>query len=110
MPKRGRRTQAEQEGETERTFRWLRNRHHAVESDIHCLEHHGLNRRPDKGLQGYKRYAGLGVLAYNLHKIGRRLLQRWRGASTLRLKGAFRNNKRGQQGETIAKNCARTLQ
>jgi hypothetical protein len=85
MPKRGRRTQAEQEREGERTFRWLRNRHHAVESDINCLEHHGLNRCPDKGLHGYKRYAGLGVLAYNLHKIGRQLLKRWRGVNTVKV-------------------------
>ena len=31
---------------------------------------------PDKGWHGFKRYVGLGVLAYNLHKIGRRLLER----------------------------------
>ena len=30
------------------------------------LEHHGLNRCMDKGLQGYKRCVGLSVLAYNL--------------------------------------------
>jgi hypothetical protein len=47
-----------------------------VESAINCLEHHGLNRCPDKGYNGYKRYVGFGVLAYNLHKIGRRLLER----------------------------------
>lgn len=85
MPKRGRRNKAEQEREAERTFRWLRNRHHAVESDIHCLEHHGLNRCPDKGLHGYKRYVALGVLAYNLHKIGGQLLKRRRVDSTVRV-------------------------
>jgi hypothetical protein len=76
MPKRGRRNQAEQEREQQRNFRTLRRRHNAVESDINCLEHHGLNRCPDKGLGGYKRYVGLGVLAYNLHKIGKRLLEK----------------------------------
>jgi IS5 family transposase len=35
-----------------------------------------LDRCPDKGLHGFKRYVGFGVLAYNLHKIGRRLLER----------------------------------
>lgn len=84
MPKRGRRNQAEQEREQQRTFRTLRNRHHAVESDINCLEHHGLNRCPDKGLPGYKRYVGLGVLAYNLHKIGKRLLEKKRGQMSIR--------------------------
>lgn len=76
MPKRGKRNQREEQRETGRAFRALRNQHHAVESDINCLEHHGLNRCPDKGLHGYKRYAGLGVLAYNLHKIGKRLIEK----------------------------------
>ena len=37
------------------------------------LEHHGLNRCMDKGLHGCKRYAGLSVLAYNLHILGNNL-------------------------------------
>lgn len=78
MPKRGRRNAQEQEREGQRRFRALRHQHHGVESDIHCLEHHGLNRCLDKGLHGYKRYVGLGVMAYNLHKIGKRLLERQR--------------------------------
>ncbi len=45
-----------------------------LRSDINCLEQHGLNRCPDKGLKGFKRYVGFGVLAYNLHKIGNQLL------------------------------------
>jgi hypothetical protein len=75
VPKRGRRTREDQARESRRTFRALRHQHSAIESDIHCLEHHGLNRCPDKGRWGYGRYVGLGVLAYNLHKIGARLLQ-----------------------------------
>ena len=76
MPKRGRRSAAEAAREMGRSFQRLRRKHHAVESDIHCLEHHGLNRCPDKGYAGYQRYVGFGVLAYNLHKIGERLLER----------------------------------
>jgi hypothetical protein len=76
MPKRGKRNQLEEEREAGRSFRALRHQHHAIESDINCLEHHGLDRCPDKGLHGYKRYAGLGVLAYNLHKIGKRLIEK----------------------------------
>jgi len=74
MPKRGRRKPSEDEREKKRSFRKLRRQHHAIESDINCLEHHGLDRCPDKGLDGYKRYVGLGVLAYNLHKIGKQLI------------------------------------
>jgi hypothetical protein len=78
MPKRGKRTRSEQERENQKSFRALRNQHQAVESDIRCLEHHGLNRCLDKGLHGFERYIGFGVLAYNLHKIGAHLLQRKR--------------------------------
>jgi hypothetical protein len=74
MPKKGRRSQADQDRETQKTFRRLRRQHSAIESDINALEHHGLNRCPDKGWSGFQRYVGLGVLAYNLHKIGNRLL------------------------------------
>jgi transposase, IS5 family len=78
MPKRGKRNAVEQERETRGRFVELRHRHHAIESDINCLEHHGLNRCLDKGLDGFHRYVGFGVLAYNLHKIGARLLERQR--------------------------------
>lgn len=74
MPKKGRRNAAECEREATRRWKKLKNRHSTIESDINCLEHHGLNRCPDKGLSGYKRYVGLGVLAFNLHRIGLALL------------------------------------
>ena len=76
MPKRGKRNVLEEERERARRFVQLRHQHHAIESDINCLEHHGLNRCLDRGLWGFKRYVGFGVLAYNLHKIGARLLAR----------------------------------
>jgi IS5 family transposase len=75
MPKRGKRNGQEQAREQQRSFAALRRQHNAIESDINALEHHGLDRCPDKGLHGFKRYVGFGVLAYNLHKIGRRLLE-----------------------------------
>lgn len=74
MPKRGRLSASDKEREGHKKFKLLKNRHSAIESDINSLEHHGLNRCPDKGLNGFKRYAGFGILAYNLHKIGNRLL------------------------------------
>lgn len=74
MPKRGKKTAAEAERESEKKFVALRRAHSAVESDINALEHHGLNRCLDVGLDGYLRYVGFGVLAFNLHQIGRELL------------------------------------
>jgi len=75
MPKRGKKTAAEAARESEKKFVALRRAHSAVESDINALEHHGLNRCLDVGLDGYLRYAGFGVPAYNLHQIGRKLLE-----------------------------------
>ena len=75
MPKKGRRNQADRQRESAQIWRKRKHAHSAVESDINCLEHHGLDRCPDKGFNGYKRYVGLGVLAYNLHKIGARILR-----------------------------------
>jgi hypothetical protein len=74
MPKKGRRGAADARREGTRRWRGLKARHSAVESDINCLEYHGLDRCPDRGLNGYGRYVGFGILAYNLHKIGAALL------------------------------------
>jgi len=78
MPKCGKKNAAETERESGKTFVALRKQHSAVESEINSLEHHGLNRCLDVGLPGYLRYAGLGVMSYNLHVIGRELLARQR--------------------------------
>ncbi len=80
MPKRGRKTAQEAEAESAKKFVALRKAHSAIESAINALEHHGLNRCLDFGLEGYTRYIGYGVLAYNLHVIGRQLLARSRAA------------------------------
>lgn len=80
MPKRGRKNAEEAEAESARKFVALRKAHSAVESAINALEHHGLNRCLDVGLEGYTRYVGYGVLAYNLHVIGRQLLAQRRAA------------------------------
>lgn len=85
MPKRGKRNSQQQAREQQRRFAVLRRKHNAIESDIHALEHHGLNRCPDKGWHGFKRYVGFGVLAYNLHKLGHRLLERRRCAEPPRV-------------------------
>ena len=86
MPKRGKKNAAETERECGKKFVALRQQHSAVESEINSLEHHGLNRCLDVGLQGYLRYVGYGVMSYNLHVIGRELLARQRArAQTVRL-------------------------
>jgi hypothetical protein len=78
MPKKGRKNQAEEAEESSKTFKNLRHKHSAVESDINRLEHHGLDRCLDKGLKAFKRYCALGVVAANLHKLGNVLQERAR--------------------------------
>ena len=78
MPKKGKKNKAEQEEESSKTFKNLRHKHSAIESDINRLEHHGLDSCPDKGLDAFKRYCALGVFAANLHKLGNVLQEKAR--------------------------------
>jgi transposase, IS5 family len=80
IPKLGKRNKNEQEEEHGTTFKRLKNKHSAIESNINELEHRGLDRCPDRGYHHYKRYIGLGVSAYNLKKIGRQILKLQRQA------------------------------
>jgi hypothetical protein len=70
MPKKGKKNKSEQEKESTKKFKKLRNKHSAIESNINSLEHHGLNRCPDKGTTGFVKYTSLGMLSYNLHRLG----------------------------------------
>ncbi len=88
LPKKGCRSQADLQRERAPIWRKRKAAHSAVESDINCLEHQGLDRCPDKGFAGYKRYVGLGVLAYNLHKIGARILRNQSSADPAQRKKA----------------------
>jgi len=81
MPKKGKLSVKDKERESNRKFVQFKNRHSAIESEINSLEHHGLNRCRDKGLNGFKRCVGFGILAYNLHRIGARLLANKRAKS-----------------------------
>lgn len=73
MPKKGKLSQNEKAEENAPEFKRGRHRHSAVESNINELEHRGLDRCPERGYKHFKRYIGIGVCAYNLHKIGAEL-------------------------------------
>lgn len=75
MPKLGKRNKQEEEEETSSPFKRLKSKHSAIESNINELENRGLDRCPDRGYHHFKNYIGLGVCAYNLKKIGARLLE-----------------------------------
>lgn len=74
MPKKGKLNKTEKEEESQPKFKNLRNKHSAIESNINELEHRGLDRCPDRGYHNFKRYIGMGICAYNLYKIGTKLL------------------------------------
>jgi hypothetical protein len=79
LPKLGKLTTDEKETETETEttseFKRLKNKHSAIESNINELEHRGLDRCPERQYHHYKTYIALGVCAYNLKKIGKKLLE-----------------------------------
>jgi hypothetical protein len=75
LPKLGKLTAQEKELEESRTFKRLKNKHSAIESNINELEHRGLDRCPDRSYLHFKTYIALGVCAYNLKKIGKKILE-----------------------------------
>jgi hypothetical protein len=75
MPKNTKKTAVQEIEESERTFVAFRKQHAAVESNINELEHAGVNKVPDKGMHGFRRYVALGILAYNLKRLGKLVIE-----------------------------------
>lgn len=75
MPKKGMLSKADMAIEHSDEFIQARHQHAAVESAINALENHGLDRCPDHGLVGFKRYIALAVLARNIQIIGAKIRQ-----------------------------------
>jgi hypothetical protein len=70
LPRKGKLTKEAAEIENSPEFKEKRRKHPAVESSIAALSNHGLDRCPDHGIIGFKRYVALGVLARNMQMIG----------------------------------------
>jgi len=70
LPRKGKLSQQAQEVEQSAAFIKARHAHSAVESAINGLEVHGLDMCPDHGIDGFKRYVALAVVARNIHRIG----------------------------------------
>jgi hypothetical protein len=70
LPKRGKLSEAERAYQHTAAFVQGRRRHAAVESAINALEVHGLDVCPDHGLDGFKRYVALAIVARNLQQLG----------------------------------------
>lgn len=86
MPKKGRLTLSEKEEEHAEEFIRARYKHAAVESAISAMENHGLDRCPDVGLDAFKRYVALAVVARNIQQLGNLILKKERNRKTRREK------------------------
>lgn len=70
MPRKGKLSQQAKAAEQAPDFVAAKQAHSAVESAINGLEVHGLDKCLDHGIDGFKRYAALAVVARNIHRIG----------------------------------------
>ncbi len=76
LPRKGKLSAINQEIENSEEFIQARRKHSAVESSISALKNHGLERCPDHGLHGFKRYVGMAVVARNIQIIGHIIQQK----------------------------------
>jgi len=77
LPKKGKRSAADDAWEKSKEFGCLRKWHAGVESAIHALQAgNGLGVCRDKGIEGYQRYLALGVLGRNLQRLGTIFLEK----------------------------------
>lgn len=76
LPKKGKLSQDDKKREHSTDFINAKHQHSAVESAINALEVHGLDRCPDHGLNGFKRYVALAVLARNIQQLGVRVREK----------------------------------
>ena len=88
LPKKGRLSKKDQERQQEVVFIEGRCQHAAVESAIHALEVHGLDRCPDRELPAFKRYVALAIVARNLQILGRYIQQQEQDVEKERCKKA----------------------
>jgi IS5 family transposase len=90
LPRKGKLSQQAKEVEKSEAFIKARHAHSAVESAINALDVHGLDKCPDHGIEGFKRYVALAIVARNIHRIGTILWQQEQ-------EQAFRKRKRDER-------------
>ena len=76
LPRKGRLSKEAKEIEFSEDFMEARRKHSAVESSINALQNHGLDICRDHGIEGFKRYVALGILARNFQIIGHMIQQK----------------------------------
>ncbi len=76
LPRKGKLNKENKVIESSVEFVEKRRQHSAVESAINAMENHGLDRCCDHGIEGFKRYVALAIVARNLQLIGAILQKR----------------------------------
>jgi len=76
LPRKGKLNKENKAIESSDEFVEKRRQHSAVESAINAIENHGLDRCCDHGIEGFKRYVALAIVARNLQLIGAMLQKR----------------------------------
>jgi len=70
LKRKGKLSKQARELEQSDEFLKAKHKHSAVESAINGLEVHGLDICRDRGIDGFKRYVALAIVARNIHRIG----------------------------------------
>ena len=70
LPKKGKLSNKDQEIQNSESFNKAKEKHSAVESAINALDVHGLDKCPDHGDYGFKRYVAIAMVSRNFQRIG----------------------------------------
>ena len=70
MPRKGRLSAVDRARQNDPEFVRLQHQHSAVESAINALESHGLDLCRDHGIEGFKRYVAMAIVARNIQRLG----------------------------------------
>lgn len=76
MPKKGKVSKTLQTEYDEAEYVRLRRRHSSVESSINSLEYSGLDKCLDHGIDGFKSYVSISIVARNLQTLGNILIKK----------------------------------
>lgn len=93
LPRKGKLSQQARAIEKSEEFLKAREKHSAVESAINALEVHGLDICLDHGIDGFKRYNALAVVARNIQRIGAILKQQRQKREERRKRDCEHHNK-----------------
>ena len=83
LPRKGKLSAINKEIENSDEFKQARRKHSAVESVINALQVHGLDKCLDHGIDGFKRYVAIAVVARNIQNLGSIILNQERDRELL---------------------------